>query len=304
MNHYNRTESKTKVINGLSALCHIYDAYIVDVYGVLFDGVQFIESGVSAIVKLSEEHQRIVLLSNTSKTHDHLRERLIEVATQCGYIDFFRSVRICTSGDSFVQYFTHHNFNGAQNSIIIGGDANHDAILKINTELKKVGKAPLQITNDFAIADNVILLASTDTKDTHEIDNVLSLLSKAAHYKLPCMCANSDITAPHGTGHRMLCPGFYANKYNQLGQKVVFFGKPHEMIYKTAFNMIGADDVTTFKMSHKVLAIGDTMENDIIGAMNNDIDSLFIGDSDSVQRFNTPHHKQILPNYIMDKLKW
>ena len=66
---------------------------------------------------------------------------------------------------------------------------------------------------------------------------------------------------------KSFCAGAVAKVFEDLGGKVVYFGKPHKEVYKMCFNS-----------NEKVLAVGDNLRTDIKGANNLNIDCIFISE--------------------------
>lgn len=313
--YLNMDSDKTPhTIHSLCQISTLYDTYIIDVYGVLFDGQSFVDSGMCVVKELLSVYNgsNVILLSNSSKTKEYLRQKLMKVDQHTGNLhhDVLMSVKIHTSGDFFVDYLLNHCKEYDNYSVMLcWGNENHNTISTINTILKTKKLTPLAVVKECKSANSIILLSCTDIRDVTAKNAILNVLSEAARYKIPCLCTNSDIIATYGDGQTMLCPGFYANEYKKLGQDVVFFGKPHKMSYDNVFRTLCVNNnVEEFKESHNILVIGDTMANDILGAVNSGLDSLFIGTEQEIWKYNMEDHpgtkQQIMPNYLMQRLKW
>ena len=96
----------------------------------------------------------------------------------------------------------------------------------------------------------------------------------------------------------MYTSGSFSKRYEQLGGKVYYMGKPEELFYKFALGEIDS------KSKKSVLAIGDNLETDIKGAINFGIDSLLV--KNGIYN-NRDINKLILdnniqPTYIISKL--
>ena len=61
-----------------------------------------------------------------------------------------------------------------------------------------------------------------------------------------------------------------ALEYQKLGGKVAYFGKPYNLVYEQVFQLFSIRDKT------RILAVGDGIETDILGANKNQIDSALI----------------------------
>ena len=94
---------------------------------------------------------------------------------------------------------------------------------------------------------------------------MIGLLQKfLALFSKKLVCTNPDLIVHRGTKEEY-CAGYIAKIFEELGGKVIYYGKPHKEIYEMCF-----------KKNEKVLAIGDNLRTDIKGANNLNIDCLFI----------------------------
>ncbi len=88
--------------------------------------------------------------------------------------------------------------------------------------------------------------------------------------------------------------------FEQLGGKVIYFGKPYEEVYKMCF-----------KENEKVLAIGDNLRTDIKGANNLNFDCIYISEGvhrdeykDDSELENLLEKYNVKANFYQKKLKW
>ena len=96
------------------------------------------------------------------------------------------------------------------------------------------------------------------------------------------------------------CAGSIAQIFEKLGGIAVYFGKPHKEIYQMCFN------------SHeKVLAIGDNLRTDIMGANNLNLDSIFISSGVHRNEFKDENELnglleryKVNSNYFQSELIW
>jgi len=88
------------------------------------------------------------------------------------------------------------------------------------------------------------------------------------------ICANPDIQVHRGT-KLIWCAGALAAAYEQLGGDVIYLGKPHPPIYDEALNRLSAMSGAAQEPT-RILAIGDGLRTDILGANRTGIDALFI----------------------------
>ncbi len=82
-------------------------------------------------------------------------------------------------------------------------------------------------------------------------------------------CLNPDREVIH-SGVREVCAGALADLYEVMGGRVAWYGKPHAPIYRHALSLSGDPPLA------EVLAIGDGLVTDMLGAARFGIDALFI----------------------------
>ena len=88
------------------------------------------------------------------------------------------------------------------------------------------------------------------------------------------ICANPDIVIHRGDT-LIYCAGALAVRYEELGGPVLYAGKPHRPIYDRALALAGQARGAAID-ARRVLAIGDGMRTDIIGAARAGLDALFV----------------------------
>lgn len=82
-------------------------------------------------------------------------------------------------------------------------------------------------------------------------------------------CLNPDRVVIHG-GQRLVCAGALADAYEALDGKVRWYGKPYPATYDYALDLAGDPP------RDAVLAIGDGLKTDVLGAANYGIDCVYI----------------------------
>ena len=94
-------------------------------------------------------------------------------------------------------------------------------------------------------------------------------LMAGARGGLKMVCANPDLEVIRG-GRKIICAGALAQRYEELGGYVMYYGKPYPPIYDSCLHLIGDPDPT------RVLAIGDSLRTDIAGAAAMGMDSILV----------------------------
>jgi len=118
-----------------------------------------------------------------------------------------------------------------------------------------------------------------DTPDMYE-ERIKLWLSR----KLPLICANPDRVVEHA-GRIIYCGGALADLYEAHGGRIRMAGKPYRPIYDAALRLADAAAGLPIERS-RILAIGDSVRTDAIGAANAGLDLLFITGSIHAQELD------------------
>jgi ribonucleotide monophosphatase NagD (HAD superfamily) len=97
------------------------------------------------------------------------------------------------------------------------------------------------------------------------------LLRAALARGLPMLVANPDLVRPDGKDSPM--PGRLAARYASMGGDVRSVGKPHARVYRAALEQLAAAGVGD---ARRVVAVGDSMSHDILGARRAGLDAVLI----------------------------
>jgi len=108
-----------------------------------------------------------------------------------------------------------------------------------------------------------------DTPDMYE-DRIKVWLTR----NLPLICANPDRVVEHG-GRIIYCGGALADLYEAHGGRIRMAGKPYRQIYDEALRLAEAAAGRSLERT-RILAIGDSVRTDAIGAANAGLDLMFI----------------------------
>jgi HAD superfamily hydrolase (TIGR01459 family) len=95
------------------------------------------------------------------------------------------------------------------------------------------------------------------------------ILTQLRARTLTMLCANPDLKVYRGS-QLCWCAGALAAAYEELGGKVVYYGKPYPAIYQAALKAAGKPKTP--------LAIGDALVTDLKGAQGAGLEALFIAD--------------------------
>jgi HAD superfamily hydrolase (TIGR01459 family) len=218
-----------------------YDVFFVDIWGVVHDGYNPYPGTVNKLNELIKR-KKVVFISNAPRPYPVIASKLKE------FNIIVEDAEIVSSGD-----ITREELKklAAQEKKIyhIGAARNSDILKDID----------ISIVDNIKEADFVLLTAYLD--EGENLEQFDDLFKEAISLSKPFICANPDTIVIHGNSHRY-CAGYFASKVEELGGKVLYYGKPHNNIYEYALRRLNKDNLNY----SKILMIGDTFDTDIMGA--------------------------------------
>jgi HAD superfamily hydrolase (TIGR01459 family) len=241
-------------IEGLSALTGRYDVLLCDVWGVIHNGAVSYPGPCAALAGWRETVGPVILISNAARPHP-------EVILQLDGLGVPREAysALVTSGD-VTRVFLAERAPGPAFKI----GPSRDAPLYAGTGVR------------FAPLDEAAFIACTGPNDdeVETPEDYRPVLTEAAARRLPMICANPDKVVQRGA-RLIYCGGALAELYETLGGAVIMAGKPHAPIYRAA--LAKAAELAKGPVDPaRVLAIGDGVATDIVGANAQNLDALFI----------------------------
>jgi HAD superfamily hydrolase (TIGR01459 family) len=233
-----------------------YDGFVLDLWGVVHDGVTPYPGVLDCMARLMDEGKRVVLLSNAPRRADDVVRRIAAIGVPAGLYH-----AVMSSGEEAWQYLRRRDdpFYAA-----LGRNCLHicsDRDLEIREGLG------LTYVEGAETADFILNTGPAGWDDT--IEDYAAILAASRERGLKMVCANPDLTVMHGA-KLALCAGALAVHYERLGGTVRWHGKPHRSVYDSCFDLLGIADRS------RILAIGDSPRTDIAGANGAGIDSLLI----------------------------
>ncbi len=242
------------MIPGLSALAGRYDALLCDVWGVIHDGVERFPAACEALARWNAEVSPVVLISNAPRPSvdvvPQLRALGVPEAAWGGFV---------TSGDVTREAMARR---GPCRVWRIGPE--RDAPLFAGLPLEETGPDA---------ADLVVCSGLVDD-ETETPQDYRDRLAEAAARGLEMICANPDRVVQRGD--RLIpCAGALADLYEGLGGRVTIAGKPFPPIYAAALGQ--AERLAGRPLDRaRVLAVGDGLLTDVMGAERAGLPLLFI----------------------------
>lgn len=244
---------------GLSALAAEKDLLLCDVWGVIHNGIAFHAAAVDALVRFRQGGGTVILVTNAPAPEDQVWSRMRRLGVPRDCFD-----RIATSGD----VATATLIEAGCPPIFAIGPQGDTAIL---SQAERLGpRAPRRVA--IAQAELALCIGLDETGDRPEdYDDMLARLHERS---LTMVCANPDIVVEVGD-ELFYCAGAIAERYEAIGGTVVQTGKPFPAIYARACALAEAIRGAPTPRE-RIMAIGDAMHTDIVGAAREGIDALMI----------------------------
>ena len=232
-----------KELNHLSEIYKNYDTFVIDLWGVVHNGMMLNPKAIEAIEQLENNSKKIVFLSNAPRPSSKVINFLLKMNMNKKYLS-----NVMTSGEAAMHAINKNEF---------GKKFYHLGPPRDTSVFEKVKDNQV----DLESCDFILCTGLFDDRDD-DLEYYKNYLKKYTSKKL--VCTNPDLTVHKGNVEE-LCAGSVAKIFEELGGEVVYFGKPYEEVYKLCFNS-----------NEKVLAVGDNLRTDIKGANNLNLDCIFI----------------------------
>ncbi len=234
-------------LSGFATLAQRYDGFVLDLWGVIHDGVNAFPHAVETLGHLRAAGKRTLLLSNVPRPNDAVRSMMRRMGIEDTlYTD------ILTSGEAVRRaLITPPDLWWAQ----LGQRVYH---LGPERDRPVLEGLKLTIADTPAEADFVLNTGPDDHRNPSDIAEFEDTLQACWEHRLKMICANPDLVVIRG-GVRVLCAGSLAERYRELGGDIRSLGKPDPAVYQPVLQQLGMPP-------ERVLAVGDSLRTDIAGA--------------------------------------
>ncbi|MFM9843485.1 MAG: TIGR01459 family HAD-type hydrolase [Dongiaceae bacterium] len=247
---------QSQTIAGLQEIAGAYDVYLLDLWGVLHNGVRAFPAAIAALRELKAAGKRVGILSNGPRRASAVAERSAELGITPDLYDVIHS----SGEETWLALSRRGDGRGA-------GLGRRALAIVPPKDRSLLAGLDLDWTGDPAVADFALLSGTDGPAET--VADYEPLLRQLRARNLPLICANPDLVVVRGD-IREICAGAIAARYEALGGKVHYFGKPHPEVYERCLAALGSPP------HGRILAVGDSLRTDIAGATRAGIDSLFI----------------------------
>lgn len=244
----NNNAGPAPLIAGLSDIAERFDAFLIDLWGVVHDGCALYPDTLTCLGSLRRAGKRVVFLSNSPNRAHSAAHKLAGFGVPPDLYE----------------------------GIVTGGEATHRLLRDgMDLDIRSLGPRVCDIDDlsGGGLLDGLpghvrvrtpdeadFLLATVTSLPAHgPLTAYDALLERARARDLPLLCANPDRVVVVGTT-LYYCPGEVAARYEAMGGRVIRIGKPHPVVYDHAFDILQGVE------RDRIAAIGDSLATDISGA--------------------------------------
>src|SRR5262245_24075481 len=242
------------ILSSIGSLAVSSAAWIVDIWGVMHNGARAFEPAAEACTKFRQRGGNVLLLSNAPRP-------FAAVVAQLDALGVARTAYDTgvTSGD-----VTRAMLASWQGRPLLHIGPARDRGLFEGFALDFVDAPRAEVLVCSGLDD--------DSKETPK--DYTRLFEGLVARRVPMLCANPDLVVERGD-KLVYCAGALAAEYAALGGGVSYAGKPHWPVYERALAAI--DSLSGGPVAKdQVLAIGDGIETDLLGAHLAGLRSVFI----------------------------
>ena len=280
---------KIPIISQAREISAQFEAWICDIWGVLHNGVETYAPALDACARFRAAGGTVILVSNAPRPSGSVIRQLSALGVPAEIYD-----RVLTSGDVAQAMLAEV---GPKPVLHIGPDRDLPLFEGLAVERTTAERAEMILCSGLY----------DDTRETAE--DYTELLRGLAQRGVPMLCANPDIKVDRG-GSLIYCAGALGARYSELGGRVSYAGKPHAAIYVAALGQIERLRRASVARQH-CLAIGDGVETDIRGGVEQGIPTLYVPSAVHLDRpFNAAALDHLFPgdglrpNWAAPRLAW
>lgn len=288
--------ARPTLLTGISQVSEAYDGFIVDLFGVVHNGETAFAGAIDCLAHLIARGKRVVLLSNSPRRKQEVSDHLLGMGISAALYD-----GLITSGELVFEALSGTESGGR---LQLGRRFYHIGPRVLSKLMAGTGKRAVKSVKN---ADFVLVTGTLEEQTLAEREALLH----ACHERLlPMICANPDLEVLIGD-RRLECAGAIAARYEAIGGKAWYFGKPHQQAYAKALGVLALPPSS-------IVCIGDGLNTDVLGANRSKIDAVLIvggihqselrshqdGDIGWEQLDNLIFLHQAYPRFIANLLSW
>ena len=243
-------------LTGVQALTAAYDAFIVDLWGVVYEEDRLCYGVFNTLSQLKEQGKEVVFLSNTPRRNAAAAKKLERMGVK------------------------RHLYTGL---LTAGEVMYHEMLSRTDPFFAKLGKKCFHLGPDEYWAD----YATLDYKRVETIDDANFIFATGTFgsqdsmdkydpffriwlsRRLPLICACPDPFIMQN-GRILVGAGALAAQYQKVGGNIFWKGKPDAGVFNYCLEGLKTQDKS------RVAVIGDSMATDIVGANYAGLDAIFV----------------------------
>ncbi len=277
-------------ITGLNLIADQYNAYIIDLWGVIYNGHHVFDAAKEVLRQLMMQGKTVHLITNNPRSSAE-------------------NTRILNSFGLTHDYYTDIITAGQKTiDLLKSGILLPDHPRPLNTYLIDdialcdwLDIANLKVIPDIHTANLILSIHMDET--LHTPTPFIPLFETAIELGIPHVCSNPDKYVMKND-KKLARVGMLADLYKALGGTVYEIGKPHPVMFE---NIMSLHD------SQKILLIGDSLVTDITAAHFIGVDSLLVTSGYHQDEFrsasrlsnkNLFRNYGVSPTYVCEYLSW
>jgi HAD superfamily hydrolase (TIGR01459 family) len=224
-----------------------YRLILCDVWGVVHNGVELYPGAAERLRQWRGEGRCVALITNAPRPEEAVRQQLARIGLGRDAYDF-----VASSGEAGIEAL----LAVAEPVGFIGTGEDREVL-----ESRAVRIAEDQRFDELACTG--VREGEPDPSSyRHELERLVER-------DVLMHCLNPDRIVMHA-GVPEACAGAIADIYQMLGGRVTWYGKPYPAIYEHALRRAGNPP------NDEVLAVGDGLQTDVLGAARMGIDAVFV----------------------------
>ncbi len=228
-------------------LAERYRVIFCDIWGCIHDGMRLYPGARQRLRQWRDEGRRVVLISNAPRPASTVEAHLLRLGLDRSDWD-----HVATGGEAGIAAL-----QGLAHPVGFIGTVSDRADLEASGVRIAEGEGFDQ------------LACVGFDRYRHHREDYREQLKALAVRAVVMHCLNPDRVVIHG-GVEVPCAGALADLYEELGGKVEWYGKPYPAIYRHALGLVGGP------APNSVLAIGDSLATDVLGAARMGFDCVFV----------------------------
>ncbi len=229
-----------------------YRGFILDLWGVIHDGSRLYPHALECLKQLRAQGKRVFFLSNAPRRVHKVTAVLESIGVSA---DLYEGVM--SSGEAAYQAMAAGEVSVGKRYLYIGPERDADVLQGLSYSSGPPEEADFILNVGFG-------------SEEAGLEDLTPLLARCLARRLPMLCLNPDMEVVKISGERFPCAGVIARQYVSMGGAVQWYGKPYPAVYRHCLARLAP------LRPAEILAVGDGLYTDILGANNAGIDTLLI----------------------------